>query len=126
MDESHSERQLRAFAEWLNQPLTTGAERALNRWLSQDPANQDIWEAWQRVNGRAKRLQVVPGDVNEDWAVLKDELGFVHSGKVRKRSRSSRRKLDFYKQPSVVAVLSMIVFALFLYILHMIRIKVGF
>lgn len=126
MDAPYSEKQLRAFAEWLNQPLTAGTERALNRWLSEDPSNQDTWEAWQRVNARAKRLQIVPGDVNADWAVLRDELGFVHTGKARKRSRSSRRRRDFYKQPGVVAVISMIVYAIFLYILHMIRTKVGF
>lgn len=126
MSASYSDNQLRAFAEWLDQPLTPGAERALNRWLSEDPSNQEIWESWQRVNGRVKRLQVIPGDVNADWGALRDDLGFVHSGKRKKRSRSSRREGDFHKRPAVVAIISMIVYALFLYVLHLIRVKAGF
>jgi ferric-dicitrate binding protein FerR (iron transport regulator) len=126
MQSSYSDKQIRAFAEWLNQPLTPGSERALNRWLSEDPSNQEIWESWQRINGRAKRLQVVPGDVNADWALLRDDLGFVSTGKHRKRTHSASRRRDFYKQPAVVAITSMIVYALFLYVLHMIRVKVGF
>ena len=126
MQSSYSDKQVRAFAEWLNQPLTPGTERALNRWLSEDPSNQEIWESWSRINARAKRLQVVPGDVNADWMLLKDELGFVSTGKRRKRTHSASHKRDFYKQPAVVAIISMIVYSLFLYVLHMIRVKVGF
>ncbi|HUF11369.1 MAG TPA: hypothetical protein VMO47_18755 [Rhodothermales bacterium] len=123
---SYSDKQVRAFAEWLSQPLTPGSERALNRWLSEDPSNQEIWESWKRINARAKRLQVVPGDVNADWALLKDELGFVSTGKRRKRTQSASHKRDFYKQPAVVAIISMIVYSLFLYFLHMIREMAGF
>lgn len=123
---SHSDKQLRSFAQWLNQPLTPGSERELNRWLAEDPDNQDLWQAWQRVNARAKRLQVVSGDVNSDWTQLKTDLGFIHSEKHRKRSRSSSREPEFYRRPAVVAVSSMIVYSLFLYVLHLLRVYVGF
>jgi len=126
MQSSYSERQVRAFAEWLSQPLTPGAERALNRWLSEDPSNQEIWESWQRINARAKRLQVVPGDVNADWMLLKAELGFVSTGKYRKRTHSASHRREFHKQPAVVAIISMIAYSIFLYVLHMIRVKAGF
>ena len=126
MKSPYSERQLRAFAEWLNEPLTPGIERKLNLWLSENMVNQDTWDRWGRINGRAKRLQVVPGDVNADWVTLKDELGFVRSGKRKKRNHSLSRQRDFFRQPAAVAVISMIVFSLFLYFLHLLRIKVGF
>jgi len=126
MNTSYSEERLRSFAEWLNQPHTPGIERALNSWLSEDPRNQETWETWRRINSRAKLLQIVPGDVNADWVKLRDELGFVHTGKRTRRSESRSRDVEFLKQPSVVAILSMIVYSLFLYALHMLRVKIGF
>lgn len=125
MNISPSEQQLLNFAEWHNQPLTPGQERALNSWLAEDPINQDKWESWQRINGRAKRLQVVPLDANAQWVLLRDELGFRHTGTKTKRSRSGRKK-EFHRQPSVVALISMIVYSLFLYVLFLIRSNVGF
>ncbi len=126
MNTSYTEERLRSFAEWLNQPHTRGIERALNNWLAEDPRHQEIWESWRRVNSRAKLLQIVPGDVNSDWTKLRDELGFVHTGKRKKRSQSKSSEREFFKQPSVVAIVSMIVYSLFLYTLHMLRIKIGF
>ena len=123
---SPSDKQIRSFTEWLNDTLTPGQERDLNRWLADEPSNQDAWDAWQRINGRAKRLQVVPNDAKEQWALLRDELGFQHTEKRRKKSSRSSSGKEFYRRPSLIALVSMIVYSIFLFVLHLIRTNVGF
>jgi hypothetical protein len=112
---------LRKLAEWLDQPLTAAKERELNTWLADNPDNQVTWDRWIQFNASAKRLQVKPVDVGPSWDILKGEIGFERSVKKKKSRRSSSGKKTFLRTPSVVAILSMCVYAMFLLILHLIR-----
>ena len=117
---------LRKLAQWLDQPLTPGREKELNAWLAADPDNQIRWDRWLSFNAAAKRLQVVPSDVTEEWGRLRDDLHLGRSTKSKSMSGGRSKKIAFFKRPLVIALASMLAYGLFLMILYAIRTGAGF
>lgn len=118
---------LRKLTQWFDQPLTPGKQKELTDWLAADPDHQLKWERWSDFNAQARQLQIVPSDVSAEWAKLRDDLGLGRSSRKRsRRFRSRKKKKSLLKSPIVVASISMAFFALFLFILHLIRTSSGF